>query len=105
MTSGLKWLQSAGFGTLSNDEQPTAGQLPLNKLTIKYDPKMQYVTSTWPITPDIHDDLDLVIPGGIDKAAWLYTYIPFAGRDNRSCGMGRINGDRSKYTLSISINA
>ena len=71
----------------------------MNELLVKYDPKMGYSTSEWPITEDIKDKLP--VPGGWDRVNWIYQYTPVAKFDNKSLITGKVDGDYSMCSLIL----
>ena len=93
----MKWLRDAGYGNPLEGQSLQEGQKALSDLLVKYDPKMGYSTSEWPITDDIREKLP--IPGGWDRVNWIYQYTPVAKFDNKSLITGKVDGDYSTYSF------
>ncbi|KAG9227186.1 hypothetical protein PLEOSDRAFT_1106212 [Pleurotus ostreatus PC15] len=68
--AGIKWLKSAGF--ISSLESSSDNKRGPDNLRISYDHKLRYVTVTFDNLGDLVHTLP--IPGGFEKAGFIYTY-------------------------------
>ena len=89
--AGLKWLKRIG----SPADKTGGGKLSLEDAKTFYNVKQWTRTYRFPVAPEARSRLP--IPGGYDKAVWMFTYFPLFGRGRRSFLIDKIEGHRSMY--------
>ncbi|PAV19108.1 hypothetical protein PNOK_0595200 [Pyrrhoderma noxium] len=86
--AGLKWLKRIG----SPADKTGGGKLSLEDAKTFYNVKQWTRTYRFPAPPEARSRLP--IPGGYDKAVWMFTYFPLFGRGRRSFLIDKIEGHR-----------
>ncbi|KAL5529778.1 hypothetical protein ACEPAG_5765 [Sanghuangporus baumii] len=101
--AGLKWLKRIFFDPkystlLYRNKSVPKGAIPFDDgLKIEYNTVHRYRKFRVSVPPELR--LRLPIPGGYEKAAWLYTYLPRPGRDRKLFMIERMEGHRIEWAF------
>ncbi|KAI5119728.1 hypothetical protein M0805_008658 [Coniferiporia weirii] len=94
--AGLKWLRRLYTPPTSSAPTPSTalrGTLAFDAgLRTEYNTLQRYTKFRFTIPAARRDSLP--VPGGYNRAAWLYTYLPWPGRERKTFMTSRIEGHR-----------
>ncbi|KAL5485239.1 hypothetical protein ACEPAI_7881 [Sanghuangporus weigelae] len=93
--AGLKWLKRISAAS----DKTAGGRLALSdpKMRITYYTDQQTRTFYFHVPPEIRDKLP--IPGGYDRAMWMYSYTPVLAKCTKSLFLDRLEGHRIRFMV------
>jgi len=91
--SGLKWIKK--LHAKSAGEAAVAAAW--DDLVPTYEIHNRWKTFIFTVPPELRGRLP--IPGGYEKVPWIYTFIPFPGKESKNFVVDRIEGHRGKRFL------
>lgn len=101
--AGFKWLKKL-HSTLTEQDTESTKLLNWDNLVNSYDIHGRWVSYDFFVPKALRSSLP--IPGGYDNCKWLYSFIPFPGRETKNFVIHRLEGHTSTYftpTIAFSL--
>ncbi|KLO08762.1 hypothetical protein SCHPADRAFT_944175 [Schizopora paradoxa] len=94
--AGFKWLKKI-HSTLSEQDTESTKLLNWDNLVNSYDIHGRWVSYDFFVPKALRSSLP--IPGGYDNCKWLYSFIPFPGRESKNFVIHRLEGHIIRFAF------